>query len=60
MFGAPADKQPPLRIAAVLDNSYRTQLGLDINDLVQGDVGVEVTVGRDARGERACICAPTW
>ena len=35
-----------------LDNSYRNQLGLDINDLVQGDVGVEVTVGRDARGER--------
>jgi hypothetical protein len=52
VFGAPADKQPPLRIATVLDNSYRTQLGLDINDLVQGDVGVEVAVARDARGER--------
>ena len=52
VFGAPADKQPPMRITTVLDNSYRNQLGLDINDLVQGDVGVEVTVGRDARGER--------
>ena len=52
VLGAPAEKQPPLRITTVLDNSYRTQLGLDINDLVQGDVGVEVTVGRDARGER--------
>ena len=52
VLGAPADKQPPLRITTVLDNSYRTQLGLDINDLVQGDVGVEVTVGRDAHGER--------
>jgi hypothetical protein len=52
VFAAPADKQPPLRIAATLDNSYRTQLGLDINDLVQGDVGVEVTVARDGRGER--------
>ena len=52
VFGAPADKQPPMRITTVLDNSYRTQLGLDINDLVQGDVGVEVTVGRDGHGER--------
>ena len=41
-----------MRITAVLDNSYRTQLGLDLNDLVQGDVAVEVTVSRDARGER--------
>ena len=50
-----ADKQPPLRITAVLDNSYRNQLGLDINDLVQGDVGVEVTVGprRARRAPRA-------
>jgi hypothetical protein len=27
VFGAPADKQPPLRITTVLDNSYRNQLG---------------------------------
>lgn len=52
VFAAPADKQPPLKIAATLDNSYRNQLGLDINDLVQGDVGVEVTIARDGRGER--------
>jgi AsmA-like C-terminal region len=52
VFAAPADKQPPLRISAILDNSYRNQLGLDLNDMVQGDVGVEVTVARDVRGER--------
>jgi AsmA-like protein len=52
VFGAPADKQPPLRISAILDNSYRNQLGLDLNDLVQGDVGVDVTVSRDPQGER--------
>lgn len=52
VYGAPADKQPPLRITTMLDDSYRTQLGLDINDLVQGEVGVEVTVAADARGER--------
>jgi polyisoprenoid-binding protein YceI len=33
VYAAPADKQPPLRISAILDNSYRNQLGLDINDL---------------------------
>ncbi len=52
VFAAPADKQPPLRISAILDNSYRNQLGLDLNDMVQGDVGVDVTVSRDPRGER--------
>src|SRR2546421_557003 len=52
VYAAPADKQPPLRISATLDNSYRNQLGLDINDMVQGDVGVDVTVARDLRGER--------
>lgn len=46
VFGAPPDKQPPLRITSVLDDSYRNQLGLDINDLVRGDVAVEVTVAR--------------
>jgi AsmA-like C-terminal region len=52
VFAAPADKQPPLRINAILDSSYRNQLGLDINDMVEGDVGLEVTVFSDARGER--------
>lgn len=52
IFAAPADKQPPLRITTNLDNNHRNQLGLDINDLVQGDVGVEVTVSRDPEGER--------
>jgi hypothetical protein len=52
VFAAPADKQPPLKITATLDNSYRNQLGLELNDLVQGDVGVEVSISRDARGDR--------
>ena len=53
VFGAPPEKQPPLRISALLDNSYRNQLGLDINDLVQGDVALEVLVSRDAQNEQA-------
>ncbi|MBX9592211.1 MAG: hypothetical protein K2X43_23205 [Hyphomonadaceae bacterium] len=52
VFGVPADKQPPLRMTTTLDNNERTQLGLDINDIVQGEVGVEVAVAHDAHGER--------
>lgn len=47
IFDAPLDKQPPLRVTATLDNTDRSQLGLDINHFVQGEVPVEVTVGRD-------------
>lgn len=52
VFGAPPDKQPPLRLTATLDNNERTQLGLDLNDIVQGEVDVEVIVVQDAQGER--------
>jgi AsmA-like C-terminal region len=52
VFDAPAERQPPLRITATLDNSERTQLGLDINDIVQGVVGIDIEVEHDARGER--------
>jgi hypothetical protein len=52
VFGAAADKQPPARITASLDNSDRAQLGLDINDLVQGEIGMEITLAYGAQGER--------
>ncbi|MDH4982688.1 AsmA-like C-terminal region-containing protein [Hyphomicrobium sp. D-2] len=44
IFDAELDKQPPLRVKAVLDNADRVHLGLDINDMVQGDVPIELTV----------------
>ncbi|MGQ0672068.1 MAG: AsmA-like C-terminal region-containing protein [Hyphomicrobium sp.] len=44
IFDAGPGQQPPLRIKATLDNSDRTQLGLDVNHIVHGDVPVEVTV----------------
>jgi hypothetical protein len=53
VFGAPPDKQPPLRVLASLDNSDRTQLGLDLNDILQGEVGLEVLVSFNARNERS-------
>jgi hypothetical protein len=46
IFDAPLDKQPPLRITATLDNTDRTQLGLDVNHIVQGEVPVELTITR--------------
>lgn len=44
IVGATWDKQPPLRIAATLDAADRTQLKMDINDVVDGDVPVDVSV----------------
>jgi hypothetical protein len=37
-------QQPPLRILASLDASDRSQLGLDVNHLIAGELPVEVTV----------------
>lgn len=45
IFDAPPEQQPPLTIAATLDNSDRSQLGIDINEYVDGDVPIEVTIG---------------
>jgi hypothetical protein len=51
IFDAPLDMQPPLRLTATLDNTDRSQLGLDINHIVQGDVPIELTVGRGVGNE---------
>ena len=44
IFDAAPEKQPPLRLTATLDGADRTQLGLDIEDIVQGEIPVEVTI----------------
>jgi AsmA-like C-terminal region/Protein of unknown function len=51
LLQTPPEKQPPLRIVATLDANERTLLGLDVNDIVQGDVPVEIIVAKDQRGE---------
>jgi hypothetical protein len=51
IFDAPLDKQPPLRLTATLDNTDRSQLGLDVNHIVQGEVPIELIVGRGANNE---------
>ena len=52
VFDVPPEKQPPLRIVSSLDNNERTQLGLDLHDLVQGQVGLEITVTDTADGDK--------
>jgi hypothetical protein len=53
VFDAPADKQPPLRVTASLDDNDRARLGLDLNDIVHGPVGIEITAGHGIEGVRA-------
>lgn len=53
LLGPDAGDQPPLKIVAKLDEADRTQLGLDINDMVHGVVPVEVTYQKGDRPEPA-------
>lgn len=48
--GTPA---APLLITAKLDNADRTQLGLDLNHMVQGDVPIEISVQPQPAGDAA-------
>lgn len=50
IIGGALDKQPPIRITTRLDGADRDQLEIDINDIVAGDVPVEVTVALRERG----------
>ena len=61
VYGAPPEKQPPLRIAATLYEAERAELGLDLNDLVRGEVGSrgERGAGRQGRAPMS-TCAPIW
>jgi hypothetical protein len=43
LLGPDAGQQPPLKIVAKLDEADRTQLGLDVNDMVHGVVPVEAS-----------------
>ncbi len=49
IIGEQAERQPPLRITTRLDTADRRQLGLELDDLVLGEVPIEVLVsqGRD-------------
>jgi hypothetical protein len=42
IVGESPDRQPPLRISTRLDTADRRQLGLDLDDMVQGEVPIEI------------------
>ena len=44
IIDAPDEQQPPLRITTTLDNADRTQLGLDLNHMLHGEVPVDIQV----------------
>ena len=51
ILNQPPDRQPPIKLTATLDNADRTALGLDINDIIQGEVPVDIQITREAKGE---------
>lgn len=53
VLSVPEGMQSPIKITASLDNSDRTQLGLDLNHMVQGEVPIEVTIQRQPQGDNA-------
>ena len=52
IFEAPPEKQPPLRLTATLDQADRDQLSIDPDHHVQGEVPVEITISKEADGNR--------
>lgn len=50
IVGGEWDKQPPILVSTSLDNSDRDQLGIDVNDIVAGDVPVDVSIGLQSQG----------
>ena len=46
LAASPDGRQPPLSITARVDTADRNQLGLDLDDLVQGEVPIELIVQR--------------
>ena len=46
IFDAPDDKQPDVRVSAVLDAAQREKLGMDVNHMVRGATPVTLTVSQ--------------
>ncbi|MBN9247683.1 MAG: DUF3971 domain-containing protein [Hyphomicrobium sp.] len=53
LLGPAAGQQPPLKIVAKLDEADRTQLGLDVNNIVHGVVPVELSLQKGDQPEPA-------
>jgi hypothetical protein len=53
LLGPDAGRQPPVKIVAKLDDADRTQLGLNINDIVHGVIPIEVSLEPSETGPLA-------
>ena len=49
-FDAPADKQPTLRLAAILNEKGREELGINVNHIVKGDLPVALAIAMQRDG----------
>ncbi len=52
IVGADSERQPPLRLTATLDSADRRQLGIALDEMLIGDVPVELTVERAGRDDQ--------
>ncbi len=50
IFDAPPEKQPTLRLAAILNEKGREELGLNINHIVKGDLPVALAIAMQRDG----------
>jgi hypothetical protein len=50
IFDAPPERQPTLRVAAVLNEKAREELGLNVNHIVKGDLPVALAVAMQRDG----------
>ncbi len=50
IFDAPPEKQPTLRVASILNEKARDQLGLNINHIVKGDLPIALAVSMQRDG----------
>jgi hypothetical protein len=50
IYDAPLERQPPLRLRAIIDDAARDEMGLEVNHVLRGPVAAELTVNqrRDA------------
>jgi hypothetical protein len=44
IFDAPSDRQPPLRLRAIIDDAARQEMGLEVNHVIRGPVAAELTI----------------
>jgi hypothetical protein len=53
VFDAPDDRQPPIKVTALLDDAGREKLGIKVSNLLQGPLPVTLSIVRDAKGTQA-------